>query len=227
MARNYAALPHDYLQEMKYLSDEDFGKLCRALLSYSKDGSELELSGEARLFLPRVLLQEDRFQASYEETVEKRREAGRKGGLARSKAKQSQVNASKVKQSQTNDRKINKTETKSETETETESLPPSEERGEKRTRFTPPTLEQVRDYVAQRGSRVDPQGFLDFYASKGWMIGKTPMKDWKAACRNAEAWERWERGETLSQGKPPAELSGVYEDSYQRNLRFLEQLKNQ
>ena len=58
-------------------------------------------------------------------------------------------------------------------------------------RFTPPTLEEVTAYIAERGSRVDPQGFLDFYAAKGWQVGKTPMKDWKAACRNAEHWERW------------------------------------
>lgn len=60
-------------------------------------------------------------------------------------------------------------------------------------RFTPPTLAEVQSYVAERHSPVDPQGFIDFYASKGWMVGKTPMKDWKAACRNAEKWERWSR----------------------------------
>lgn len=58
-------------------------------------------------------------------------------------------------------------------------------------RFVPPTVEQVAEYVKQRGSKVDPQGFIDFYTAKGWKIGKTPMKDWKAACRNAEHWERW------------------------------------
>ena len=47
--------------------------------------------------------------------------------------------------------------------------------------------------MAERHSAVDPQEFIDFYESKGWMVGKTPMKDWKAACRNAEKWERWER----------------------------------
>ena len=47
--------------------------------------------------------------------------------------------------------------------------------------------------MQQRGSRVDPQGFIDFYESKGWMVGKTPMKDWKAACRNAEHWDRWDK----------------------------------
>lgn len=60
-------------------------------------------------------------------------------------------------------------------------------------RFTPPTLEEVRAYVAERHSAVDPQGFIDFYESKGWKVGKTPMKDWRAACRNAEGWERWAR----------------------------------
>lgn len=60
-------------------------------------------------------------------------------------------------------------------------------------RFLPPTVEDVAEYVKQRGSKVDPQGFVDFYEAKGWKIGKTPMKDWKAACRNAEHWERWEK----------------------------------
>lgn len=62
-----------------------------------------------------------------------------------------------------------------------------------RPRFVPPTLEEVTAYVQERGSKVDPQGFIDFYASKGWLVGKTHMKDWQAACRNAEHWERWDQ----------------------------------
>lgn len=62
-----------------------------------------------------------------------------------------------------------------------------------RPRFVPPTLQEVAAYVKERGSKVDPQGFIDFYASKGWLVGKSPMKDWKAACRNAEKWERWDK----------------------------------
>lgn len=61
------------------------------------------------------------------------------------------------------------------------------------TRFTPPTLEEVAAYVQERGSKVDPQGFIDFYSSKGWLVGKSPMRDWKAACRNADKWERWDK----------------------------------
>lgn len=62
-----------------------------------------------------------------------------------------------------------------------------------RSQFVPPTLEEVTLYVKERGSKIDPQGFIDFYAAKGWQIGKNTMKDWKAACRNAESWERWDK----------------------------------
>lgn len=68
-------------------------------------------------------------------------------------------------------------------------------------RFNPPTLAEVQSYVAERHSAVDPQGFIDFYESKGWMVGKTPMKDWQAACRNAESWERWQRNDSRSKVK--------------------------
>ena len=54
-------------------------------------------------------------------------------------------------------------------------------------RFTPPTLEEVRAYCAERGSNVDPERFIDFYSSKGWMVGKNKMKDWKAAIRGWES----------------------------------------
>lgn len=74
-------------------------------------------------------------------------------------------------------------------------------------KFQPPTLQEVTAYVHQRGSKVDPQGFIDFYESKGWMIGKTPMKDWKAACRNAESWERWNRRDKRAEAKTSSDYS--------------------
>ena len=57
---------------------------------------------------------------------------------------------------------------------------------EKKPKF-PPTLEEVKAYCQERGNYVDAQAFIDFYESKGWMIGKNKMKDWKAAVRT---WER-------------------------------------
>jgi 5-methylcytosine-specific restriction endonuclease McrA len=55
-----------------------------------------------------------------------------------------------------------------------------------RKRFTPPTLEEVRAYCQDRQNSVNPQRFVDYYTSNGWMVGKNRMKDWKAAVRNWE-----------------------------------------
>lgn len=50
-------------------------------------------------------------------------------------------------------------------------------------RFTPPTLSEVEAYIREKGYGVDAGAFVDFYESKGWMIGKNRMKEWRAAVR--------------------------------------------
>ena len=80
-----------------------------------------------------------------------------------------------------------------ETNTQTNSeLTPIEEIKNKRIKennntFVKPTVEEVREYCLERQNTVDPVSFISFYESKGWMIGKNKMKDWKAAVRT---WER-------------------------------------
>ena len=59
-----------------------------------------------------------------------------------------------------------------------------------RKRFTPPTVDEVRAYCQNRQNGVDPQRFVDYYSSNGWMVGKNKMKDWKAAVRT---WEQKEK----------------------------------
>lgn len=54
-------------------------------------------------------------------------------------------------------------------------------------KFKKPDVFEVAAYCQERHNGVDAQAFVDFYESKGWMIGKNPMKDWKAAVRT---WER-------------------------------------
>ena len=62
--------------------------------------------------------------------------------------------------------------------------------GRKMSHFTPPTVEEVQEYCFERGNAVDAQSFVDFYTSKGWYVGKTKMKDWKASVRT---WEKNQR----------------------------------
>lgn len=56
----------------------------------------------------------------------------------------------------------------------------------KEKRFIKPTLEEVQNYCMERNNNIDAEYFIDFYESKGWLVGKTKMKDWKACIRTWE-----------------------------------------
>ena len=198
MARNYAALPYDYLEEMAALNDAEFGRLTRALLVYSMTGEPIALCGNERFYAKRVMAQEDRFRISYEEQVSAKSERGKAGAKARwSNAKNAQECLSI-----TSNAKDGNTETKTDTETKTNTLPPTGGKG-KGTRFAPPSLQEVTDYCRDRGNGVDPERFVDFYAAKGWKVGNQPMKDWKAAVRT------WEKRDDSRGLKPPEENKPV------------------
>lgn len=78
-----------------------------------------------------------------------------------------------------------------------------EERG-KKARFRAPSPAEVdeyaRSYAASKeldidSTDFDPERFVDFYAQKGWMVGRTRMKDWRASVRN------WVRTSKPKEGK--------------------------
>jgi len=66
--------------------------------------------------------------------------------------------------------------------------------------FQPPTIEKIKEYTSKENYNIDPERFWDFYQSKGWMVGRNKMKDWKAAVRN------WARAQ-----KAPEKRKGIAE----------------
>lgn len=188
MARNYAALPHDYLEEMEALNDAEFGRLTRALLAYSMTGEKIALCGNERFYAKRVMAQEDRFKASYDDVSAARSKAGKAGADARwQNGKGISANGKDGTAIPANGKNGN---TETNTETETDTLPSDDGKRDTRTaRFTPPTVDDVAAYVREKGYHVNAERFVSFYQQKGWMVGKNRMKDWKAAVRNWET--RW------------------------------------
>ena len=65
--------------------------------------------------------------------------------------------------------------------------------------FKKPTILEVKNYCILRKNNIDAEAFWDFYESKDWFVGKSKMKDWKAAVRN------WERGDK----KKPQTMSKI------------------
>lgn len=53
--------------------------------------------------------------------------------------------------------------------------------------FVKPTVEEVEAYCKEKEFTFDPEQFVAYYESNGWMVGKSKMKNWKAACLT---WQR-------------------------------------
>lgn len=88
-------------------------------------------------------------------------------------------------------------------------------------RFSRPSLEEVRAYCEERGNNVDPEHFIDYYNANGWKVGKNSMKDWKAAVRN---WEK-RTGQYAGGGKsgqPLDKATKNIDPEYEAYLKGLE-----
>lgn len=82
--------------------------------------------------------------------------------------------------------------------------------------FQKPSLDDIRAYCISRGNNVDPEQFLNFYESKGWMVGKTPMRDWRAAIRT---WEK-RQNDSPRRRSPMTRSESVLE----HNLKVMDQM---
>lgn len=120
------------------------------------------------------------------ETSRKRIVAGGSGGKAASKPE-----SKTASKSSSNDASKAESKRPSEEEEEVGRGIKEEERGSK-ARFRAPSPEEVEEYARSyaegkgldlASTDFDPERFVDFYAQKGWMVGKAKMKDWKASVR--------------------------------------------
>lgn len=196
----YIKLFVDYLDAIEPLGDAERGRLFTSLLEYARTGEAPQLGGNERFLFPMMRAQIDRDNATMTGLSEARSKAGKIGAEAK------QANAGFAKQNKqmpnlSSKSSYDKDKDKDGDKDKDESITRAR-------RFTPPTLDDVLAYVRERGSDVDPQRFLDFYASKGWMVGKNPMKDWKAAVRT------WEKREDMGNHSNPTPGNNAWMKEY-------------
>lgn len=174
-------------------SDEQFGVLIRAAFSYRFEGAVYSGDDVAvDVAFQAVANQIDR----YSEFCEKQSSNAKSGGVKPDRAKCSQ--------SQPKDTPILSTPILSSPIQEgvPAAKPPTH------SRFSPPSVEDVREYCKSKGYNVDPERFVDYYTSNGWKVGRNPMKDWKAAVRT---WAKkgGSKG-TPVQSFPDDDLNGIF-----------------
>lgn len=201
----------DYLDAIEPLGDAERGRLFTSLLTYARTGEAPQLGGNERFLFPMMRAQLDRDIAAMAGVSEARSKAAKASKSSKcEQMQQMQANAANAdKSSKDKDKDKDKDDDK-------------KGNGAREARFTPPSVEEVAAYCLERENNVDASRFVDFYSSKGWMVGKSKMKDWKAAVRN---WERNSDAKATPAKKPGYnvqhhgdELSDVQRAAIQRML---------
>ena len=163
------------------LTDEQAGQLFKAILAY-QSGEDVALDGLLKVVFLQIKQQLDYNNEKYVATCKKRSDAGKKGMLSRwvkadNMDNKAITNDNIVTRVITGDNKNNHNDNDNDNDNDIKKIK----------RFVPPTVDEVAAYCKERNNGVDAKSFVAFYESKGWMIGKNHMKNWKSA---VQTWER-------------------------------------
>lgn len=185
-----------FYEAIKEIPLEEQGVVYNAIYGYALDGIEPELNGIAKAIFLLVKPQIDANNTRYEN--------GKKGGKAKGNQNVTEVepnsnqNVTEIEPKANQD--VTETEPNENVNVNVNENDLKENIKRKSTTqakaFVKPTVEEVKAYCVERKNNVNPDKFIDFYESKGWLIGKNPMKDWKACVRT------WEKGSTSPPNKP-------------------------
>lgn len=211
MALDYLQIFHDKRELLEPFTREEKGELLDAMMAYAFDDVEIDMETNAkyiwRVFKKMIDQSKKAFEAKSNAGKSKAKKNASecyqtssdaiKTHQNASDAITSDQNVSKGEQTESNDpinqeSRIKNQDTRYKSqdirvinhEVKGDEVPPTPHKAQKR--FTAPTVEEVAAYCRERGNRVEAQRFVDFYTAKGWRVGSSPMKDWRAAVRNWE-----------------------------------------
>lgn len=207
-----------YSEQLELLTMEQRGELITAIFECMK-GNEPSINGVVAMAFSFIKTQLDADAEKYEEVCRKRAEAGKMGGRPKKQmvSDENQEKAKKANGFSEKQTKTKKADNEYEYDNDIKEKVISKDITKKKTiRFSPPTVSEVQAYCQEKGYNIDADKFVSFYESKGWMVGKNKMKDWKSAVRG---WASRERSEGKKQ---PTKFSNFqerqYDDSVYLNL---------
>lgn len=205
------------------LPDAEFRHVVNAMRAYVETGSEpegLEPIEQVAFESQREAL--DGNIETYQRAILAHREAGRKGGRPKKtdenqkvfKDNQTEPIGFLEKPNETNSplklKTNNYSDTKVSDSNSAEALPPTP-----KSRFTPPDVETVKNYFAEKGgTEAQAIQFYSYYESIGWKRGKNQMQKWRAAATGWISRDREQQPNKPAQGSTSRSAADVYADIF-------------
>lgn len=182
----------DVGQHLELLSNEDAGLLFKGIVHYADTGDPPKLPPMATMAFSFIRAQIDRDQEKWNNTREKRRAAGKSGGIKSGESRHRDTEANEANASSFKQNQADEADNANATVPVNGNVPVNvikiESKADKppHPRFTPPSEDDAIAYFCEQGSSaVEAQSFIDYFAANGWKIGgRASMKDWQAAARN-------------------------------------------
>lgn len=169
----------DLIETVDKIPDAKAGKLLKTILAYVNDRNPNieELDILVQVAFEPIKQQLKRDLRDWEAKRVRRMEAGKLGGIKSGESRRVEAKRSNASKTEANEAvTVNGTVTVNVTDTVNVI---------KRERFRPPTREEVVQVMMEKLDDFTAMGeadkFLAFYESKGWVVGKSKMKSWKAA----------------------------------------------
>lgn len=189
--KNSFILYCDTGQHLELLSDEDAGLLFKGIVHYADTGELPQLPPMAAMAFSFIRAQIDRDQEKWNTTREKRRAAGKSGGLKSGESRQRSNEAKEANASNPKQNEADEADNANVTVPVIGNVPVTVINREKtdkppRPRFTPPSTDDAITYFCEQGSSAaEAKSFIDYYVANGWKVGgRATMKNWQAAARN-------------------------------------------
>ena len=207
MAREYFCANHSLIASLEPFTDEEIGRIFMAALEYSANGKEPNFVGNERFIWATIKGMIDRDIRAYENKCATNRENGKAGGRPKSE-----------KSDRFPDNRPQPTETE---KTQNDKRKEIEKEKENKTfreykKFTPPTLEEVREYCRQRNSPVDAKKFWEYFNEGRWKDAKgNSVRNWK---QKLLTWERYADKSEGKAGQQNGTTSFDTEDFFEKAL---------
>lgn len=177
----------DIKEKLQWLTDEEAGRLFKAIIAYAENGTVLSPDSDRVLGMIFLFIKDqiDRDFEKYQVRVKANRNNGSKGGRPpkRKDPKPNETDGLLEKPNETDGLIGNEEKTLPIPIPNPKDNPisiPKEDNG-KAKRFTTPSLQEIEDYIKEKNLNVNAEQFFNYYESNGWMVGRNKMKNWKAA----------------------------------------------
>lgn len=205
MGLEYWPCYHSYRKKCEKLTDQELGRLYRALMIYSETGERQELAGRESIAFDFIAVDIDRAKQAYEEKCEKNRANGKKGGEANAPERfqslptatvrpQSLPNATDRGRSgaKASERPPKQKENQNQKQNQSKEKAAGDAPAREPWRLLLPLLEDVIAFAQERGDPPEmAKRFYDWYAAADWHDGNgQPVRNWQ---QKFLTWETTER----------------------------------